>query len=725
MKPLCFALFSVGIALFSTPACTSMGGAPAAVDSTEDMQVPDGGGRPDGASPDGGGGGDGGGDGGIKPDPPKPWAPARGLYGGLVKSVAIDPKTPTTLWAGTDSAGIFKSTDGGATWSPSGCAGRGVPLLGVDATNPNIVFAGCAAISSRGAQEILRSLDGGATWTHMNVTAEFDYLYALSVHPKTSGVVYVQSATHVYKTVDGGMNWGLADGGLTARYSAAAIAVDPIDANIIYYLPPGGPYKSTDGGVTSTRRASGIPTVPSYGALWAIAIDPHAPQTLYISTINVGKNNLFKTTDGALSWTEAAAPPQSSNTGGDALTVDSAGGIYSVWVSGTYSSVTKSTNGGASWTRISANLAPNLLQDIGVVVAADPTDARKLWMGLTVQGIASSTDGGSTWRASNVGITNADVTALAIAPSNASVVYAGLQNGRVYRSTDEGKSFTLPSTGALVIPERLRVTALAVHPTNPDIVYAGTSQDNIWGAGPIFPRSGVWKSIDGGATWYELNLGLSGDGLFVAQLVIDPSNPKTVYAGARYKTTDEGITWTPLASWGAYSLVLDPTDSKRLFISQNDGSAWLRSLDGGATLSGPWKSGMVVAGGADLLDGLRALAIDATTPTNYYACTSSGIHKSANAGSTWGHAAVGFMNDIYCVALVVAPSKPQRVFGLSNLGELYATDDGATTWRQIAKDLAHGASARTILAASPSHPDTILLGMTSSVGVLRTETAGK
>lgn len=694
-----------------------MGGARPPAETGDDMAIPDSGSRPDG------GGHDLGGSDGGNPNPGTgPWAVATGIYGGWVKSVAIDPKTPNTMWAGTDSAGLFKSTDGGLTWSPAGCAGGSVPILAVDPTRASTLFAGCSSTSSRGATQLLRTTDGGATWSPLTVSTGSLNLYSVVVHPKTAGVVYAQSDSTVFKSTDGGDTWGPASGGLSVRYSQAAIAVDPTDDKIVYYLTQDGPYKSVDGGVTATLRTSGIPKPPSYGALWAIALDPHAPQTLYISTISVGKTFMYKTTDGGLSWTETLGAPQSNNDGGDALTVDSSGNVYSVRTSSIYSAVSKSSDGGASWTRISTDLR----DDMPTLVAVHPTDPKKIWIAQMIQGLVASSDGGATFSVMNRGITNANVYSLSISPSDDSIVYAGAQNGLVYKSTDEGRTFLLPSAGPTAqLPAKLNVTALAVHPTNPSIVYAGTTQDNLWGSGGFFPRSGVWKSIDGGVTWYELGLGgsIGGDGPRIGQLVIDPTNPKIVYAGGRYKTTDEGITWQTLPGSGS-QLVLDPADSKKLFEQQGEGGWWMRSSDGGITLSGPWMSGMMGPAGHELLSALAALAIDPTAPTTYYGCTDQGLYKTTNGGSTWGHAAVGFMNDA-CAALAIAPSSPQRIYAISSRRELYATDDGAASWRQIKVDLSQQAYSTTQLAVSPSHPDTLLLSMTYSVGVLRTATSGK
>ena len=176
-------------------------------------------------------------------------------------------------------------------------------------------------------------------------------------------------------------------------------------------------------------------------------------------------------------------------------------------------------------------------------------------------------DGGANWSAVNTGLTNTYVEALAIDPSNTSIVYTGTLGG-VYKSTNGGANWSATCFGgageAVIDPANtstvyvgtwglsrarmeeeavpffssMSVAALAIDPANTSTIYAGTND-------------GVYKSTDGGANWSAVNTGLTN--LYVQALAIDPTNTSIVYAGVFtygvpgggvYKSTDGGANWS-------------------------------------------------------------------------------------------------------------------------------------------------------------------------------------
>jgi len=88
-------------------------------------------------------------------------APAFPSHGaGSIAALAIDPKTPTTVYAGTSDRGVFKSIDDGANWSATGLANIYVSALAIDSQAPSVVYAG-----TDGGAGVFKSADGGGTWT--------------------------------------------------------------------------------------------------------------------------------------------------------------------------------------------------------------------------------------------------------------------------------------------------------------------------------------------------------------------------------------------------------------------------------------------------------------------------------------------------------------------------------------------------------------------------------
>ena len=159
-------------------------------------------------------------------------------------------------------------------------------------------------------------------------------------------------------------------------------------------------------------------------------------------------------------------------------------------------------------------------------------------------GAALAQTGTISW--SSHGPAGGSVQALAIDPSTPNTLYAGTFGNGVFKSIDGGASWRQANTGLT----DLRVRALAVNPKAPNTLYAGTS------------GGGVFKSTDGSATWQSAGTGLAD--LYITVLAIDPQSPATLYAGTRwspvYKSTNSGATWNPTAAAAAdaFDLALDP-----------------------------------------------------------------------------------------------------------------------------------------------------------------------
>ena len=110
-----------------------------------------------------------------------------GPEGGTVHALAIDPQTPTTLYAGTDSGGVFKSTDGGASWSAvnNGLTAAWVLALAIDPQTPTTLYAGTYG------GEVFKSTNGGASWSAVNNDLTAAWVWDLAIDPQTPTTLYV------------------------------------------------------------------------------------------------------------------------------------------------------------------------------------------------------------------------------------------------------------------------------------------------------------------------------------------------------------------------------------------------------------------------------------------------------------------------------------------------------------------------------------------------------
>ncbi len=294
----------------------------------------------------------------------------------FVRALAIDPTTPRTLYAGTGRyfgdgsgiGGVLKSTDGGSIWSASNTGLLSpVYVLAVDPTTPSTLFAGTRDSVGR-TGGVYKSTDRGSTWGAVNtgLPATEISVEALAIDPTTPGTLYVGVRPGgVFKSTDGGSTWGAVNTGLpTTEISVTALAIDPSAPDTLYagtaYGDGGGVYKSTDGGSTWGPANTGLPTdIP----VLALAVGPTAPSTVYAGTAFFG---VLKSTDGGGTWV-GANYADFMDTVISTLAIDptTPGKLYAAG-GGVY----RSTDGGSSWLLFNTGLPSGIHVEALVI---DPT----------------------------------------------------------------------------------------------------------------------------------------------------------------------------------------------------------------------------------------------------------------------------------------------------------------------------------------------------------------
>src|SRR5439155_1064824 len=165
------------------------------------------------------------------------WTSTNGPGGGPIGALAIDPVTPATLYAGTDSNGVFKSTNGGASWSAvnTGLTVKTVSNLAIDPQTPATLYTATREAAGFGSGGVVnKSTDGGGSWSAANTgLPNYSYLTALAIDPQTPATLYATTydpqptpAGVVFKSNDGGGRWSAVNTGLTNLYGRA-LAIDP------------------------------------------------------------------------------------------------------------------------------------------------------------------------------------------------------------------------------------------------------------------------------------------------------------------------------------------------------------------------------------------------------------------------------------------------------------------------------------------------------------------
>jgi hypothetical protein len=213
----------------------------------------------------------------------------------FVQTVAVDPNTPTTLYAGTETYGLYKSRDGGNSWNAMpGLTNNDVLVLLVDPQNPSILYAGCDNLFNL---SLFQSTDYGTYWTVLGAgSLPAGPVSALAFDPGNSAVVYAiiqgfESST-LNMSADGGASWtNLLE---TLDFTLTAVAIDPLSPTTIYLGTDQnsglGVLQSTDGGLTW----------PSYGLtsdlINTLAINPSNDAIVYAG-VNGGQDAFISTVD--------------------------------------------------------------------------------------------------------------------------------------------------------------------------------------------------------------------------------------------------------------------------------------------------------------------------------------------------------------------------------------------------------------------------------------------
>ena len=360
-------------------------------------------------------------------------------YIGAVRAFAISPTTSTTVYAATD-GGPLKSTDGGVSWSriETGFTSLMVNALSIDSTAPGTVYAGT---SNTPAKNLFKSMDGGASWSVITSLAdqygELLPISAMAIDP--TGIVYAGTTNFVgyrgvFKSSDGGTSWTALRTGMPDLH-VTGLAIAPTDSATIYAGTwGGGVFTSTDAGANWSAVNNGL----TDSIINALAVDPTCSATVYEGPLSGG---LFKSIDGGANW--SALSMDSSYLDAYALVIDptNPATVYAGGDAPGGSFISKSTTGGATWTKL--DIGPTQSSDNVHVLAIDPTTSSTVYAG-TNRGVLKSTDGGTHWCAINTDLTTLVVSSL-VTSADGHVLYAGTQGGGVF--SYEATTYTVtPST---------------------------------------------------------------------------------------------------------------------------------------------------------------------------------------------------------------------------------------------------------------------------------------
>jgi photosystem II stability/assembly factor-like uncharacterized protein len=278
----------------------------------------------------------------------------------VVWRVVLDPKSPSTLYAST-SGGIFKSEDRGSTWNLT-LAGQGSVVI--SPSSPSTLYAWTSA-------GLFRTDDGGATWSRRAGggllssssepgTASGGLVLVSGDNPEVVFAIAGDGSKGLFKSTDGGNTWGEVLEGAVPADDGSLVVADPQDAATLFAAKyPGRVVKSTDAGSTWTVVSPEEWVDP----VVEIAIDPHAPSNVYVVQANAdGQCMLSRSLDGGVTWEKVGLEGAAKGirqllfdpTAPDTLYASTFNIVDSVGQAGLY----LSTDGGTRWKNITEEL-PN------------------------------------------------------------------------------------------------------------------------------------------------------------------------------------------------------------------------------------------------------------------------------------------------------------------------------------------------------------------------------
>ena len=588
-----------------------------------------------------------------------------------IGAIALDSNAPDTVYAGTgegvylfsgggplppgssslawyyEGVGVYKSTDGGASWALTGTHPNDfIYRIAVDPfDSQHILSAGYATAGTGG---LARSTDGGATWTTVVTGIFTDVLF----DPTNSGRAYAgQYNGGVLKTTDSGATWAARNVGLPAAASLGRVSLSLARANpAVLYAKIENDASGDLLGVYRTASAAeppggwaavGDPGVDS-GFLWwcsYIAADPTdaAGSIVWAGGVDVGRS-----ADGGTTWglvTDAyggTRPPTHSDqhalvfdpTNSNTIYIANDGGIFRGVFTGGAPPVT--------WSKVSTGLLATQFYDLSASSAV-----RSMFGGGTQDNGSMVSTGGLSWRH----VYGGDGGYVAFHPTDPYTFYVQSQNANIQRTTDGGATFVSARngiSGSGIFP----ATVLAIDPGTPLILFAGTNR--------------VFRTTNGGVgigAWSPASGAIGA----VTEIAIAPSSSAVIYAGTLagrlYRATDGGVTATSFVDitptvaafptrWLA-GIAVHPTDANTVYLTflGFNGSAantsdhvW-KGVFAPATSSWTWT---LIAGGLPDVP-VGALVLDPATSTLYLA-TDVGVFRSTDDGVSWSPFEVGLPN---------------------------------------------------------------------------------
>jgi hypothetical protein len=579
------------------------------------------------------------------------------LKSGRINFITIDPTNSNNLWVGAPAGGLWKSTNGGTSWTTNtdNLSVIGCSDLAIDPSNTSIMYLATGDGDSGDSPSIgvLKSTDGGNTWSITGLVftkSSNASMRRLIINPTNTQILIAATSQGIYRTTNGGTNWTLVASGSTHD-----LEFKPNDPNTIY--AGGGSFRlSTNGGSSFITISSGIPT-GGVGRM-AVAVTSADPTYVYVlaaNNSNGGFQGFYRSTTSGTGFTLMANTPNllgwsstGSDTGGqgwyDLCAASSPLNKDEVVIGGV--NVWRSTNGGSSWA----------LYGHWTGSGAPFTHADHHDLEFTSTGTLYNTNDGTVYRRTTTGwqeicgnMNISQIYRLGLSSLTANRWITGHQDNGT--SIFNGSTYNAELGG-----------------DGMDCFYDRTNNNNVFAE---YYNGELMKSTNGGSTWSSCTNGLTGTGPWVTAWKQDPQNATTLYCG--------------------YSNLFRSTD-----------------------LAGSWSQLTALPAGGSI----REFAIAPSNNQVIYVLKSAGIYKTTNGGTSWTTVTNGVPVNLAAPQYIsIDPNDPNNAWvvlsGYSSGNKVFVTTNGGTSWTNVSSNLPN--IPANCIVYEPGTSDRIYVGM--DVGV--------
>ncbi len=573
-----------------------------------------------------------------------------------IGDIAVDPANPDIIYVGTGEAngghnnlpggGMFKSTNAGDSWFPIGLdSAETIGRVIINPSDPNEIFV--AAVGSyftpTHQRGIFKSTDGGATWNQSLFVSDStgaidivmnpnnpDFLLAAMwerVRRPNSSHLYGPSSG-IYRSTDNGTTWellgpstGLPDAS-SNNIGRIGLAISKTNPEISYALYNDGAvyiglYKTTDYGTSWTNAdpdmeiLNGVSNFSWY--FGQVRINPSDPAKVYV--MDVG---FMRSSDGGANWNLS----YQTHVDHHALAFDPTNPNY--LINGDDGGIYISTNGGSTWS--GPKEMPNTqFYEIGL----DYNNPPKLYGGTQDNNtIRTQTGSLDDWHP----LIGGDGFYVIVDFTNPNIIYAESQNGYLQKSTNGGNDFSYARNGINPDEPTNWSTPVVMDPNDHNVLYYGTDR--------------VYRTTNGAGNWTvispDLSDGIPGTRLgTVTTIDVAPTNSNVIYAGTDdshvWVTTDYGSNWTDISTALPYRWVtrvkVDPNNENNVYVTFS-GLRWRDPQ------SHVFKSTNMGADWSDISSNLpdapaNAFAVDNNDPNRLYLGSDVGAFMSFNGGTSW------------------------------------------------------------------------------------------